>query len=178
MATDFLEAFGRAVRQLRQERGMTQAELAARLSLGRTSITNLEKGQQSPPLSMLPEIASALGVDPLRLIANAVHASGSARQAALAATVHDKDLRRWAGQVIGDTMTGQSTDGRPRRLGNGGRHDASRGRTRPARQSAHHRTACARRAARPGRRSGDQLPALRGRRHLRLAVPGRRQPPR
>ena len=71
MATDFLEAFGRAVRQLRQERGMTQAELAARLSLGRTSITNLEKGQQSPPLSMLPEIASALGVDPLRLIANA-----------------------------------------------------------------------------------------------------------
>ena len=33
---------------------MTQAELAARLSLGRTSITNLEKGQQSPPLSMLP----------------------------------------------------------------------------------------------------------------------------
>ena len=72
MATDFLEAFGRAVRQLRQERGMTQAELAARLSLGRTSITNLEKGQQSPPLSMLPEIASALGVDPLRLIASAV----------------------------------------------------------------------------------------------------------
>jgi transcriptional regulator with XRE-family HTH domain len=42
--------------------------------LGRTSITNLEKGQQSPPLSMLlPEIASALGVDPLRLVANASH---------------------------------------------------------------------------------------------------------
>ena len=78
MATDFLEDFGRAVRQLRQERGMTQAELAARLSLGRTSITNLEKGQQSPPLSMLPEIASALGVDPLRLIAGAVRDGGSA----------------------------------------------------------------------------------------------------
>ena len=63
--------------ELRQERGMTQAELAARLSLGRTSITNLEKGQQSPPLSMLPEIASALGVDPLRLIANAIGDRGS-----------------------------------------------------------------------------------------------------
>src|SRR5436190_1902719 len=48
MGIAFLEAFGRTVRQLRQERGMTQAELAARLSLGRTSITNLEKGQQSP----------------------------------------------------------------------------------------------------------------------------------
>lgn len=111
MATDFLEDFGRAVRQLRQERGMTQAELAARLSLGRTSITNLEKGQQSPPLSMLPEIASALGVDPLRLIAGAVGEGGSADAGSLAATVHDKDLRRWAGQVIGDTLPSQSPDG-------------------------------------------------------------------
>lgn len=112
MATDFLEAFGRAVRRLRQERGMTQAELAARLSLGRTSITNLEKGQQSPPLSMLPEIASALGVDPLRLIANAVRDGGNAEASTLAATVHDKDLRRWAGQVIGDTLADQSPDSR------------------------------------------------------------------
>jgi transcriptional regulator with XRE-family HTH domain len=110
MATDFLEDFGRAVRQLRQERGMTQAELAARLSLGRTSITNLEKGQQSPPLSMLPEIASALGVDPLRLIASAVRDDGGSDAGGLAATVHDKDLRRWAGQVIGDTLTSQSPD--------------------------------------------------------------------
>jgi transcriptional regulator with XRE-family HTH domain len=117
MATDFLEDFGRAVRRLRQERGMTQAELAARLSLGRTSITNLEKGRQSPPLSMLPEIASALGVDPLRLIANAVRSGGSAEAGALAATVHDEDLRRWAGQVISDTMTGQSGHGQTRQTG-------------------------------------------------------------
>jgi transcriptional regulator with XRE-family HTH domain len=112
VASDFLEAFGHVVRQLRQERGMTQAELAARLSLGRTSITNLEKGQQSPPLSALPEIASALGVDPLRLIANAVRVGGSAKAGSLEATVHDKDLRRWAGQVIGDTLTGHPSDGR------------------------------------------------------------------
>ena len=111
MATNFLEDFGRAVRRLRQERGMTQAELAARLSLGRTSITNLEKGQQSPPLSMLPEIASALGVDPVRLIAGAVRDGGSADAGSLTATVHDKDLRRWAGQVIGDTLPSQSPDG-------------------------------------------------------------------
>jgi len=108
MATDFLEAFGRAVRHLRQDRGMTQAELAARLGLGRTSITNLEKGQQSPPLSMLPDIASALGVDPLRLIVSAVDGGGGAEEGRLVATVHDKDLRRWAGQVIGDTFTAQS----------------------------------------------------------------------
>lgn len=110
VATDFLEAFGRAVRQLRHERGMTQAELAARLSLGRTSITNLEKGRQSPPLSMLPEIAGALGVDPLHLIAIAAHGDGDGAAGTLAARVHDKDLRRWAGQIIGDTQANRSPD--------------------------------------------------------------------
>jgi transcriptional regulator with XRE-family HTH domain len=114
MAADFLEAFGRAIRQLRQDRGMTQAELAARLNLGRTSITNLEKGQQSPPLSMLPEIASALGVEPVHLIANAVRDGGSTGAGGLAATVHDEDLRRWAGQIIGDTLASPSPDGRTR----------------------------------------------------------------
>jgi transcriptional regulator with XRE-family HTH domain len=112
MGIAFLEAFGRAVRQLRQERGMTQAELAARLSLGRTSITNLEKGQQSPPLSMLPEIASALGIDPLDLIANAIGDRRSAETDSLAARVHDEDLRRWAGQVIGDQLAEHSPEGR------------------------------------------------------------------
>jgi transcriptional regulator with XRE-family HTH domain len=111
MATDFLGAFGRAVRQFRQDRGMTQAELAARLSLGRTSVTNLENGQQSPPLSMLPEIASALGVDPLSLVANALGDSRSTEEGRLSASVHDEDLRRWAGQVIGETITGQSPRG-------------------------------------------------------------------
>lgn len=86
---------------------MTQAELAARLTLGRTSITNLEKGQQSPPLSMLPDIASALGVDPVRLVASAVHARAGDESGKLAAKVHDKDLRRWADQVIADTVTRQ-----------------------------------------------------------------------
>lgn len=114
MASDFLQAFGRAVRRLRQERGMTQAELAVRLNLGRTSITNLEKGQQSPPLSMLPDIASALGVDPLLLVTEALRGDAVAEAGALAATVHDEDLRRWAGQVIGGLATGQAPGARSR----------------------------------------------------------------
>ena len=111
MATDFLKAFGRAVRQLRQERGMTQAELAARLDLGRTSITNLEKGHQSPPLSMLPDIASALGVDPMRLISDTMRGDDT-RPGALIGKVRDKELRRWADQVISDSLTGQSPETR------------------------------------------------------------------
>jgi transcriptional regulator with XRE-family HTH domain len=117
MASDFLAAFGRAVRRLRQDRGMTQAELAARLNLGRTSITNLEKGQQSPPLSMLPEIASALGVTPLFLASEALQGDAAAEVSALAATVHDKDLRRWAGQVInGGPAAEQESEARARQV--------------------------------------------------------------
>jgi transcriptional regulator with XRE-family HTH domain len=115
-----MQAFGRSVRRLRQERGMTQAELAARLGLGRTSVTNLEKGQQSPPLSMLPDIASALGVDPLFLISDAVSGDSSAGPGALAAMVHDEDLRRWADQVIGGTLARQSPESRSPRTQQGG----------------------------------------------------------
>lgn len=115
MASDFLEAFGRTVRELRQERGLTQAELASRLHLGRTSITNLEKGHQSPPLSMLPEIAAALGVDSVRLVENTVNADAGSAIDGLARTVSDRDLRQWAGQVIGDNLTSQSPVARSQR---------------------------------------------------------------
>lgn len=108
MTTEFLAAFGQAVRRLRQERGMTQAELAERLSLARTSITNLEKGQQNPPLSLLPEMAAALGVSAAELVATAAQDSDSAKS--LAATVHDEDLRRWAGQLIRDTLTTEPSE--------------------------------------------------------------------
>jgi transcriptional regulator with XRE-family HTH domain len=88
---------------------MTQGELASRLSLGRTSITNLEKGRQNPPLSLLPELARALGVDLLRLIAIAIGVSDDRDVASLTSKVHDADLRRWAGQIIGDTLTSPPT---------------------------------------------------------------------
>jgi transcriptional regulator with XRE-family HTH domain len=119
MGTEFLAAFGRAVRQLRQERGMTQAELAERLSLGRTSITNLEKGRQSPPLSMLPEVARALGVDPVRIVETAMRTIATSDASGLAATVHDKDLRLWADQVIGGTLSGNSPPGHPQPVSRG-----------------------------------------------------------
>ena len=115
MDGDFLESFGRAVRRLRLERGMTQADLADRLKLGRTSVTNLEKGRQNPPLSLLPDIAGALGVDVLRLIGIAVGVGDGPGTAALVAQVRDADLRRWAGQVIGDPLMGQPPSTKTRR---------------------------------------------------------------
>ncbi len=108
MTTEFLMAFGQAVRRLRLQRGMTQAELAERLGLARTSVTNLEKGQQNPPLSLLPDMAAALGVNAVELVAAAAQDGDSAM--GLAATVPDEDLRRWAGHLIRESLTAESSD--------------------------------------------------------------------
>lgn len=89
---------------------MTQADLADRLGFGRTSITNLENGEQNPPLSMLPELAHALGVEPEQLIAEAMGRSFPPRSS-LETHVADADLRRWASSVITDLGPDDATQG-------------------------------------------------------------------
>jgi transcriptional regulator with XRE-family HTH domain len=99
MASDFLQGVGRAVRRRRRERGMTQGDLADRLGLARTSVTNLEKGEQNPPLSILPQLAHALGAEPEELIAEAM-GRGDHSLHPLETQVADVELRRWAANVI------------------------------------------------------------------------------
>jgi transcriptional regulator with XRE-family HTH domain len=103
--SEFLQAFGHVVRNLRTERGITQAELAERLGLGRTSVTNLESGTQNPPLSLLPEIAHALGVDPTELISITLSQGDDTLGDPLLSRVPDTDLRRWAKRLISDTTS-------------------------------------------------------------------------
>lgn len=81
---------------------MTQADLAQRLGLGRTSVTNIENGDQIPSIAMLPAIATALGVSVLELVAEAVPAEGSP-EAGLITRVADPDLRLWTERVISET---------------------------------------------------------------------------
>lgn len=106
MPAEFLADFGAAVRRLRERRSMTQGDLAERVGLGRTSMTNLEGGRQNPPLSILPELASALGVSPSELLAEASAESADDSHGPLASRVHDDDLRRWASQVIAEQPSG------------------------------------------------------------------------
>lgn len=55
--------------RVRSRRGsLTQNELAERVGLGRTSITNLESGTQRMPLHYLWRIAEALGCEVAELI--------------------------------------------------------------------------------------------------------------
>lgn len=63
------QALGRHLRVLREQHGqaagrMTQAQLADRIGMERTSITNIEKGNQKVPLHVLFRICEVLGVEP------------------------------------------------------------------------------------------------------------------
>lgn len=60
--------FGRELRRVRKERGLTQSELARRVNLGRTSVANIESGQQRVHLHTLIDFAAALHVAPAELL--------------------------------------------------------------------------------------------------------------
>lgn len=60
--------FGSRVRALREGKNVTQEELAKRVDLSRTSITNIEKGRQRVLLHQMVEIANALEAAPTELI--------------------------------------------------------------------------------------------------------------
>ena len=60
--------FAEALRELRQEKGLSQEELADRAGLHRTYISQIERGIKSPSLRSLEQIAQALDVQLSTLI--------------------------------------------------------------------------------------------------------------
>ena len=70
--------FGRLLREMRIGKKLTQLEVAEKVGLSRTSITNIELGRQQMPLHMLYLIANAVGVDPQILLPDKKFASGEA----------------------------------------------------------------------------------------------------
>jgi transcriptional regulator with XRE-family HTH domain len=60
MSDPLYTIFGSRVRALREKRNVTQEELARRVDLSRTSITNIEKGRQRVLLHQIVDIAGAL----------------------------------------------------------------------------------------------------------------------
>lgn len=56
--------------QLREEHGLTQAELAARCGIDQGDISRIERGATSPTARTLQRIAEALGAD-VRLVVRA-----------------------------------------------------------------------------------------------------------
>jgi len=57
----------RNIRRLRQERGLTQEELAVRIRITRNYVGMIERQENSPTVTMVERIAKALGIEPARL---------------------------------------------------------------------------------------------------------------
>lgn len=57
------QLLGERIRKRREELHFNQGELANKLRIGRTSVSNIESGRQLPPLNVLYEIGNALDID-------------------------------------------------------------------------------------------------------------------
>lgn len=62
------QQFARNVRQLRARKGMTQFDLAQSAGLGRSFVSQLERGRFSATLETIAALAGALGVSPSLLL--------------------------------------------------------------------------------------------------------------
>jgi transcriptional regulator with XRE-family HTH domain len=67
-AENFYKKLGQRIREARNHNGFTQQELAAKVDLTRTSVTNIELGRQKLLVHALVEIADALQVAPAQLL--------------------------------------------------------------------------------------------------------------
>lgn len=62
-AATLLARFGSAMRQLRRQRGLTQAALAMRAGVPRLKVIQMERGDSSVSIGAYAQIASALGAE-------------------------------------------------------------------------------------------------------------------
>lgn len=68
MTSVIYEEMGQRIRSLRKQLRLTQDELAQRVGLTRTSITNIENGNQTVPVHLVYELCKALGTTPTALL--------------------------------------------------------------------------------------------------------------
>lgn len=61
-------AFGRVLRKIRNDSKLSQDDLGAKSGYHRTYIGQLERGEKSPSLRTLFNIAASLGVAPSRIV--------------------------------------------------------------------------------------------------------------
>jgi transcriptional regulator with XRE-family HTH domain len=61
--------FGKLLRQLRLERGISQAELGSRTGLGHSIVSRFESGERQPRRRTVEAIAEALGLEPTQRMA-------------------------------------------------------------------------------------------------------------
>jgi transcriptional regulator with XRE-family HTH domain len=69
--------FGLVVKQLREELGVSQEQLAARAELNRTYVGEVERAKAMPSLATIEKIARAFGLPVSQLLSRCEHTSNS-----------------------------------------------------------------------------------------------------
>lgn len=105
--------FGRQLRARRRRAHLTQEQLAERVGLSRTSITNIEKGTQHIPLHVLYQLAGALGTKPADLLPEEPRAAEIALPDEVRETVlralSERD-REWVTRVVRSAAIKEDVD--------------------------------------------------------------------
>lgn len=65
---DLVRLFGRNVRDLRREKGLSQEALALEAGMKRSYVSDVERGIRNPTVRALGRLAEALDVSPARLL--------------------------------------------------------------------------------------------------------------
>ena len=95
----FYKEIGRRVKKVREARKMTQAALAERLDMTRTSITNIEKGEQKILIHTMVEIAQALRIS----LSSLLPEQYETREEEIDAVLKDEqeDAQKWIKSLVG-----------------------------------------------------------------------------
>ena len=84
-------SFGHAIRQIRNELGFSQEDLADACELDRTYISGIERGTRNPSLTNILKIAAALHTRPTELFALAETIEGNFPDRRLQVAARDPD---------------------------------------------------------------------------------------
>jgi transcriptional regulator with XRE-family HTH domain len=68
MPSDLSIAFGKRLREVRREHGMSQDQLADQAGMHATTISRMERGLREPRVTTVLRLADGLGVHPGRLL--------------------------------------------------------------------------------------------------------------
>ena len=68
MANDITVRFGRRVRQIREQKGLTQIDITAHTGMARTYVSKVENGRTEICLRRLEQLADALDMKPWELL--------------------------------------------------------------------------------------------------------------
>lgn len=72
MSKKVKKAFGKALREVRKKRGLSQLDVATAGDLDRAYMSELERGLKNPSLETIFRLADAMDVSPVELIRKAV----------------------------------------------------------------------------------------------------------